>query len=134
MTGIFAIAGSLIRTPGAYTRVDPDTGRPTRKALRNTMEYIHPSLRARLELEGPGTSDRGIYECRALDDYKLRVTDAKAEDHRPIAVWESRAKRKGQPKKVLAESPLFETELKLLRLASPEVYDVLYEQRSRPNR
>ena len=134
MTGIYAYAGKAIRTPGSYTRMDPATGSPTRKALRNTNEYIHPSVRSRIYLDGPGIEDRGLYSCRAMDEYKLRLTGSRPEDNRPIAVWESRAKRKGLPRKTLPESPLWETELKLLRY-SQRVEEFLFEeQRNRRRR
>ena len=133
MTGIYSLAGKTIRTPGSYMRVDPETGRPTRKALRNTFEYIHPCVRSRFYLDGPGVEDQGLYDCKALDNYKLRLTGHQPEDNRPIAVWESRAKRKGVPRKTLPESPLWETEMKLLRY-SPKVQEFLFEERQSSRR
>ena len=126
MMGIYALAGKSVRTPGAYSRVDPTTGRPTHKSLRNTNEYIHPSVRSRFELDGPGVEDRGLYDCHALQDYKLRLTGGRPEENRPMAVWESRTKKKGAPKKVLQESPLWNTEIRLLQ-NSPKVYDFIYQ-------
>ena len=133
LTGVYSIAGKTIRTPGSYTRMDPATGRPTRKALRNTNEYIHPSVRSRICLDGPGTQDRGLYGCKALEDYKLRMTGNRRKDNRPIAVWESRAKRKGVPRKILPESPLWETEMRLLQY-SGNVQDFLFEDRRNARR
>ncbi|KAF1959727.1 hypothetical protein CC80DRAFT_405721, partial [Byssothecium circinans] len=73
-TGLFALGGSSSRTPGQYYASDPQTGRPTTRPLRLTNEYIHASARTRIRLSGPGVSDKGLYECRALTDtYKLVV-------------------------------------------------------------
>ena len=133
MKGIFALGGSIVRTPGAYHRVDPATGRPTRKQLKNTNEYIHPSVRSRSFLDAPGTEDRGLYESKAMDGYKLKPTGHRPQDNMPLAVWESRAKRKGVPKKVLRESPLWDSERRLLRF-SPKVDEFIYEDPNHPNR
>lgn len=129
--GFYMIGGTTTRTPGAYTRMDPSTGRPTSKPLRDTNEYIHSSVRARIELRGPGTEDRGVYDSKAMEDYVLKVSDSRAPGQ-PLAVWESRARRKEKPRRILAESPLWETERKLLGY-SPEAFDyILGEPRRRP--
>ena len=112
--GLFSLAGKTIRTPGAYMRVDSETGRQTQKALRDTNEYIHPSVRSRSYLDAPGVEDKGLYYCRAMDGYKLKMTGNRPEDNMPLAVWESRERKKGGPRKVLRESPLWDTERKLL--------------------
>ena len=133
LMGIYGIGGKIIRTPGMYMRLDPLTGAPTRKGLRDTFEYVHPSVRSRLKMHGPGVQDRGEYEAEALRDYRLRTTNSAPGENRPLAVWESKSKRKGAPKRVLNESPLWETELKLLRY-SGRVYDFLLDEPRRPHR
>ena len=134
MKGLFAICGKVTRTPGYYMRVDPATGRPTRKPLKNTNEFVHPSVRSRSYLDAPGVHDQGLYDSKAMQAYKLRMTGNGPDDHLPIAVWESRAKKKGAPKKVLRESPLWNTEKRLLQY-SHEVEDYLYSPpEPRPNR
>lgn len=65
-TGIYRLAGSTIRTPGQYHRIDCDTGQPTDEFLVNTNERIHRSVRIRLSLEGLGYDDEEPYKCRAL--------------------------------------------------------------------
>ncbi|MCJ1404248.1 hypothetical protein MMC11_007473 [Xylographa trunciseda] len=134
--GLYTLGGSTTRTPGLYTRMDPQTGRSTGKLLRDTNEYIHPSVRARAELHGPGIEDRGAYDPRALWDYTLKVTGpttARAPGQ-PLAVWESRARRRGdRPRKILAESPLWETERRLLGY-TPEVEGYVLEGRKRAGR
>ena len=132
LMGIYYLAGQKIRTPGNYMRVD-STGQPTSKPLRETNEYIHPSVRTRINLDGPGIEDMGSYDCKALAGYKLKVNSGGGEPGRPAAVWESRARRKGGPRRILPESPLWETERKLLNY-SPEVSAYLLEDKRRPNR
>jgi Uncharacterized alpha/beta hydrolase domain (DUF2235) len=133
MMGMFALAGRATRTPGQYMRIDPDTGRPTNKALRDTCEYVHASVRARTEMEGPGVEDKGYYTPVALDRYTLRRTGEGPGGTGPPALWESKersSRRKGGgPKRVLMEAPLFATELRLLS-ESPEIQEGLFGRRT----
>ncbi|KAL9027664.1 MAG: hypothetical protein Q9196_003852 [Gyalolechia fulgens] len=122
LTGIYLLDGSITRTPGMYFRVDPTSGRATSNPLRQTNEYIHPSARTRLELDGPGKDDHGAYEGKALDPYKLKYEDNPQNGTRPLAVWVSRSKRKGAPRKEVPESPLWGKERQLLR-QSPKMFD-----------
>ncbi|KIW20633.1 hypothetical protein PV08_01209 [Exophiala spinifera] len=130
LTGLYSLAGAKTRTPGAYYRVDPD-GRTTEKRLRNTNEYIHASVRARLGLQGPGVQDRGVYDPPALRDWTFDT------EHVPsnggdglMVVWTDRGgkggKKAGQDK--IPEARLTETELVLLR-QSPRVYDYVTDLR-----
>ena len=107
MTGLYMIDGRITRTPGGYYRVDPDTGRQTSKLLRDTNEYIHPSARSRIELKGPGLNDEGVYNCPALDPYKLRRMDGTT-TNRPSFFWAPRSRRKRSNLRELPESPLWE--------------------------
>ncbi|KAL1390832.1 hypothetical protein HDK64DRAFT_198333 [Phyllosticta capitalensis] len=72
--GLYALGGSTTRTPGQYFAVDPHNGRPTSRPLRDTCEYMHPSVRTRFRLGGPGVEDKGRYDPEALDDWRLVVT------------------------------------------------------------
>lgn len=65
-TGFYHLAGTTVRTPGMYRRIDCDTGQPTDEFLENTNERIHRSVRIRLSLEGLGYDDETLYKCRAL--------------------------------------------------------------------
>ena len=131
LRGIYMLGGAKTRTPGFYLRPHPETGEPTSRPLRDTNEYVHPSARARTELGGPGVEDRGEYESKALDGYRLKVRSERDRvPGEPAAVWESIARKKGGPRRILAESPLWETERKLLEY-SPEVYDYLLGERRR---
>lgn len=121
---MYILDGSTTRTPGNYHRVDPYTGRPTSKLLRSTNEYVHPSARSRIVLEGPGIEDRGLYEGKALQDYKLRTEESDTENTRPFAIWTPRSRRKGSTR--LPESPLWETEKDLLR-TDPTMFDFISE-------
>jgi hypothetical protein len=62
----YRITGSNTRTPGQYTRADPDTGNPTDIPMTHTNERIHSSVRIRLELGGLGLDDKVLYDCPAL--------------------------------------------------------------------
>ena len=107
MAGAYILGGRLTRTPGCYYRVDPDTGRQTSKLLRDTNEYIHSSARSRIELEGPGVEDEGVYDCQALDPYKLKHTTGST-TKRPSFLWVPRSRRKNSNLHELPESPLWE--------------------------
>ena len=134
VTGYYVLAGKSIRTPGQYVRMNPDTGEPTSKRLRNTREYVHPSARSRVELEGPGIQDKGTYEERALDGYTLVELEPGPDQKSPQFIWKSRSRRRnGEARKILPESPLWETERKLLR-TSPKVYKYLLGDDDGPGR
>ena len=67
MVGIQRLAGELVRTPGHY-RTAP-TGADSKASPRplvDTHEYIHASVRWRVERNGKGTDDVGLYEPTAL--------------------------------------------------------------------
>lgn len=125
LIGVFVLAGSTTRTPGNYFRVDPNTGQPTSKPLRQTNEYIHPSARSRIILGGPGIQDHGRYECKALRDYKLKIENDDPANRSPLAIWVPRSRRKGLNR--LPESPLWEAEKELLR-TDPEMYEFIIER------
>ena len=72
---INAITGRQARTPGTYHAIDSETGRPKDRLLTNTCEFMHPSVRYRIEQKGLGlaTSDKspghGQYDPQALEDW-----------------------------------------------------------------
>lgn len=47
-----AIAGARTRTPGRYLRTNFETGSYSNQMLENTYEFIHSSVRARIDLAG----------------------------------------------------------------------------------
>lgn len=122
MTGFYALGGSKIRTPGRYFAKDPTNGEPTDRPLRETCEYIHPSVRARLKLGGPGLNDSGKWECKALKDWKLNIEYADPGSKKPDIFWKLRTKERNVSYRVLRESPLWETERELLE-EDRETYD-----------
>lgn len=71
-TGLFALGGKVIRTPGEYMRIDYRTAEQTNRPLKNTNEYIHASVRSRFNLQGPGYADRGVYDPKALRPWTLK--------------------------------------------------------------
>ncbi|KAF1836948.1 hypothetical protein BDW02DRAFT_577534 [Decorospora gaudefroyi] len=124
LKGAYALGGSILRQPGQYTAVDPNTGRATDRPLRQTNEYIHPSVRTRYRLEGPGIQDRGIYEARGLtESYKLCVdygTNIQRAGDAEV-YWKIKW-RDSQAVKVLPEAPLWRLERELAR-RDPATYD-----------
>jgi hypothetical protein len=106
--------------------VDPFTGRSTDRPLRQTNEYIHPSVRTRYRLQGPGQLDRGDYEARGLtDSYKL-VVDYGPNNQRagdPEVSWRIKW-RDSDAVRVLPEAPLWRLERELAR-KDPDTYDYI---------
>lgn len=135
LSGVYALAGSKTRTPGAYCRVDPMSGRPTNKLLRNTNEYIHASARSRTGLEGPGTQDRGVYVSKALQDWDFgldNMDDGGEFVKDRLMVWKRRSKTdRGQ--RVIPEAVLLESEKRLLE-NSGKMYDYVMEPSETPPR
>lgn len=125
LQGAYALTGSKIRSPGAYQRSDPFTGRPTGKKLKNTNEYIHASVRARLGLKGPGVQDRGDYNPPALADWTYDPEPAPPGSAAQgqggnlsdgmMMVWNYRGNKDRDGQKRIPEAVLLETELALLR-------------------
>ena len=133
--GVYMLDGTVTRTPGDYYRVNPETGRETSKPLRQTNEYVHPSARSRIELDGPGIQDQGYYDCKALRDYKLKFEDNDQDRKRPFAIWAARSRGRSTVRKVLPESPLWRSEKELFDAsANSEVYDYIMGRRSGPKR
>ncbi|KAF2086716.1 hypothetical protein K490DRAFT_15318, partial [Saccharata proteae CBS 121410] len=120
-SGIYALGGTTARTPGLYRAVDPDTGRPSRRPLRDTHEYIHPSVRTRLRLGGPGLEDRGRYDPEAMDPWRLVVEYD--DDGRPNVYWRLRQRvdERSVSTNVLPESPLWGLERDLAQ-RDPDTY------------
>lgn len=125
LTALYLFAGTTTRTPGDYYRIDRRSGKPTHKPLKNTHEYIHPSVRTRTLLGGPGAHDRGDYDSKALERWEVTVDKENVHRKQSVVVW--RAPR-GQKRahKILPESVLKETELELLE-KSPDMYDYLMQ-------
>jgi len=115
-SGLYVLGGSTRRTPGEYYAVDPDTGRTTGRPLRDTCEYMHPSVRVRMQLEGPGVGDHGTYDPKGLDNWKLVIKYSDGEERRPIIYWKSRSHETDVSTRILHESPLWSYERELLKL------------------
>lgn len=115
LAGIYELGGSKVRTPGRYCAVDPSTGRQTHEPLIDTHEYIHPSVRARIKLGGPGINDRGRYECKALDEWKLTIEAPSDGGKWPDIFWRARYRPEEGFAKVLPEAPLAPLETELLQ-------------------
>lgn len=59
-------AGTIVRRPGCFTRVDPDTNLDTDEPLLNTNERVHSCVRVRLACDGMGMDDRKAWRCAPL--------------------------------------------------------------------
>jgi uncharacterized protein (DUF2235 family) len=137
LKGIYSLAGAKTRTPGNYHRVDPLTGQTTPKKLRNTNEYFHASVRARMGLKGPGTLDRGPYDPQSLRDWTFDPEPARGgqggnADGMTVVWTNHNAEQDGGQEKI-PEAILLESELTLLR-NSPKVEEYIRTLRSTKDR
>lgn len=144
-SGIYALAGNAVRTPGRYTVCDPHTGRATSRPLRDTHEYMHASVRARARLGGPGTEDKGKYDPEPLDSWRLVVEHRdqppdrdRRSSPRPDVFWRLRSKggeNGGEVStKILPEAPLSRLEREVAE-RDPETYEyVVFPPRTRGRR
>lgn len=69
------IIGKHIRTPKAYHKLRYDNGKPLSDLLVNTNEYLHASVRARMQLEGKNHDLITPYFPAALADTKSDNAD-----------------------------------------------------------
>lgn len=83
------LSGTGWRTPGLNMRANPDTGLLTNVPMRDTNERIHSCVRVRLELDGLGLDDKGLYDPQALNkNWRLRQMPLKVHDPIPYnASW-----------------------------------------------
>lgn len=72
------MTGRSTRTPGEYHPTDPNTGKPLPRKMENTREFIHPSVRYRIEQKGAGLSEsskdkigQGLYSPKALAGWRF---------------------------------------------------------------
>jgi hypothetical protein len=121
MMSYYALGGTVVRKPGRYCAIDPTNGKATDEPLVDTREYIHPCVRSRIKLRGPGIHDRGIYECKALLGWKLVIENEEGAK-RPAIFWRARDKPPPGFARELPEAPLKQLELDLLDY-DPETFD-----------
>lgn len=74
--------GRTTRTPGEYHPTDPDTGKDIKRPMRKTHEFIHPSVRYRIDQKGPGLAEnakdhvgKGVYDPPALKGWTYIAPD-----------------------------------------------------------
>ncbi|KAF2097482.1 hypothetical protein NA57DRAFT_67001 [Rhizodiscina lignyota] len=116
-TGLYNLGGGKTRTPGQYFLTDPDdVTKSLDRPLMNTHEYMHPSVRTRIRLKGPGVEDDGRYDPEAMDDWKLVVEYPDGPQGRPNIYWKARFKSRNVSTRVLPESPLWDLERELLAM------------------
>ena len=109
----YALGGIAVRKPGRYCAVDSTTGRETDDPLMDTREYIHPCVRSRIKLHGPGIEDEGRYECKSLQDWKLMIENTEGAK-RPSIYWRARDRPEDGFPRELPEAPLKPLEKELL--------------------
>ena len=115
VAGIYVLGGMKTRTPGRYCLVNPTNGKQTENPLDDTHEFVHPSVRARVKLGGPGINDRGQYDCKALADWKLTIEARDDGSKWPDIFWKSRSRPEEGFAKILREAPLMPLETELLQ-------------------
>lgn len=81
---MYHLTGTTWRAPGLNKRADPNTGLMTKVPMRNTNERIHRCVRIRLELEGLGLDDIGLYKCHALLHRGWELRQMRINVHDPI--------------------------------------------------
>lgn len=59
-------AGTIVRRPGCFMRVDPNTNADTEEPLLNTNERVHSSVRVRLASKGMSLDDKEAWPCSSL--------------------------------------------------------------------
>ena len=75
--GLFnTLGGKQSRTPGEYHATDPKTGKPLDRGLANTCEFVHSSVRYRMQQKGPGLAEsatvpgEGVYSPVTLNGWQ----------------------------------------------------------------
>lgn len=114
-SGIYMLGGQRQRSPGRYYVLEPRTGVETDEPLMDTHEYIHPSVRSRIKLGGPGVDDRGTYGPGSMKDWKLMIEPGD-DGGRPDIFWELKTKQSNVTTRILPESPLWPLEKELLEM------------------
>ena len=123
LAGVYALGGTTVRRPARYCAVDPENGRETDDPLIDTREYIHPCVRSRIKLRGPGIRDRGRYDCKSMADWKLIVENEEGAK-RPSIYWKARDKPLPGFARELPEAPLKPLELELLEY-DPDTHEYI---------
>lgn len=117
---MYTLAGSIVRSPGMYHKLNTYDGKELPEYLEDTCEKIHPSVRIRLAVGGLGYDDKRQWNAEALTN----------------AGWELRRRADGKwfwqyegkedlPNKVLEEADMGHYELRMLELAggTPSILD-----------
>lgn len=118
---LYKFVGTTTRTPGQYKRLDDRTGEATEIAMRETNEHIHPAVRSRIKLQGPGLADKGFYQPPALEGFEMVQSGPEGSN---AVQWKLRKPGGSGEDVVLSEDRLGDIELELLK-KSPEMYNFL---------
>lgn len=89
------ITGQQPRTPGNYHATNPVTGQPLSRKLTNTCEFVHPSVRYRIQQKGPGLSKsdmdagEGFYSPTALPGWEYSAPGQPLPDNGGISAQDA---------------------------------------------
>lgn len=93
------VLGRDVRTPGEYHLTDPNTGETLPEVLKNTCEFIHPSVRYRIENKGRGLANSatdflggGVYTPRALAGWTYYAAEREVPGLMVDVKWSKAAK------------------------------------------
>ena len=75
--------GATTREPGMYHKTDYKTGKQTDKLLRNTNEYIHSSIRARIDLAGREVEPEQRYQVFLSWLWRLCTFQSRSQPYQP---------------------------------------------------
>lgn len=104
------MTGRGVRTPGEYHPTDPLTGKPKPTKMKKTCEFVHPSVRYRIEQKGAGLAagdkdfvGKGVYQPDALKGWNFQVSgDVEGMSPEEVHEWQGYGKwvvqRKGEDK------------------------------------
>lgn len=130
MTMFFVPAGEQVRSPGRNCETDPKTGEFSTKRLKETHEFIHPSVRIRLALHGDGPAGDGVvWAPEALKGWKLLPPNSETGGEGNVVIAGVQTEKRfrwvsqdGNDDVEIFEDKLESIELELLK-CSPAVYE-----------
>jgi hypothetical protein len=120
----YSLVGSSKRMPGAYHQINYLTGKPNKEMLRQTNEFVHASVRARVQFGGTDANGKP-YHSKALQDWELVPAGKDEAGTATGATWKYRGSDAGAKGRVLQEDTLGQTEMTLLDL-DPEMKTNLF--------
>ncbi|CAN8104021.1 unnamed protein product [Discula destructiva] len=100
---IILAAGTIVRRPGCFMRVDPELNTDTEEPLINTNERVHSSVRVRLACKGMGLDDKETWPCDSL------LTD---DSHQSKPLWKLERGSAIDPRQLESDEDFWTIELR----------------------